>query len=253
MISLEDHIAELSQIVPETDDCVEWSGVYEWLHIAGAIESISLDTIKNNSSFGWCRDADEYALARDELMQSFVAKLAIFNFVWGALESAIDIVKPPKHPDKTKRGKISNTCLLLGRQFDIYTQPIGLKQETSSFREISTQCFGFERVQERISKITDYGESGVGLYAVYELRNLFAHGSMTFPEPDGENEPNSPYNSLIDHATRIVLLSIQMLMLQHFDTRDYEIWHGGDITTLDVVLRSCHLEHSEETKQISLL
>ena len=80
------------------------------MYIAGSIESISLDTIKNNSSFGWCRDADEYAIARDQLMQSFVTKLATFNFIWGALESAIDIVKHPKQPDKSKRGKISNAC-----------------------------------------------------------------------------------------------------------------------------------------------
>lgn len=253
MISLEEHIAELSQIVSETDDCVEWSGVYEWLHIAGSIESISLDTIKNNSSFGWCRDADEYSIARDELIRSFVAKLAIFNFVWGAIESAIDIVKPPKHPDRSKRGKISNTCLLLGQKFDVNTQPVGLKQETINFKEISAQCFGFDRVQDRIAKISDYGESGVGLYAVYELRNLFAHGSMTFPEPDGENQPNSPYDSLVGHATRIVLLSIQMLMLQHFDVEGYEIWHGGDTTTLDVILRCCHLIQPEETAQVPLL
>jgi hypothetical protein len=253
LISLEDHIAELSQVVSETDDCVEWSGVYEWLHIAGSIESISLDTIKNNSSFGWCRDADEYAISRDELMQSFVAKLAIFNFIWGALESTIDIVKPPKHPVKSKRGKVSDTCFLLGQKFCINTQPIGLKQETSNFKDISAQCFGFDRVQDRIAKVTDYGEPGVGLYAVYELRNLFAHGSMSFPEPDGENEPNSPYDSLIEHATRIVLLSIQMLMSQHFDVEKYEIWHGGDTTTLDIILRSCHLIQGEETEQIALL
>ena len=253
MISLEEHIAELSQVVSETDDCVEWCKVYEWLHIAGSIKSISLDTIKNNSSFGWCRNADEYAIARDELMQSFVCKLAIFNFTWGALESAIEIIKPPKHPDKSKRGKISDTCFLLGQKFDVNTQPIGLQQETSNFKEISAQCFGFERIQDRIVKVTDYGESGVGLYAVYELRNLFAHGSMSFPEPDDENQANSPFDSLIEHATRIVFLSIQMLMLQYFDVEEYEIWHDGEITTLDVILRCCHLIENEEVEQMALL
>ena len=53
---------------------------------------------------------------------------------------------------------------------------------------------------------------------------------MSFPEPDEDNEPNSPYDSLVEHATRIVLLSIQMLMLHHFDAEDYEIWHDSDLT-----------------------
>jgi hypothetical protein len=111
----------------------------------------------------------------------------------------------------------------------------------------------FFRVQERIAKITDYGETGVGLYAVYELRYLFAHGIMSFPEPDCENEPCSQYDSVIEHAMRIALLSIQMLMLKYFDVEEYEIWHGGDKTTLDAALRSCQLKQYEETEQIALL
>jgi hypothetical protein len=256
LIPLNKHLSELAAVISETDDCVLWSSVYEWLHIASSIESVSLDTIKNNRSFGWCRDSDEYDLARDELLNSFVQKLTVFNFVWGALESAIEIVKPPKHPEKDKRGKISNTCYLIGKIFNTDSQISGLKEEAIAFKEISNKCFGFgfERVQGRISKIQDYGESGVGLYAVYELRNLFAHGSMSFPEPDEDNEPNSPYDSLVEHATRIVLLSIQILMLHHFDAEDYEIWHDSDLTILGNVLRSCHLEEDDSSsEQLSLL
>ena len=77
---------------------------------------------------------------------------------------------------------------------------------------------------------------------------------MSFPEPDEDNEPNSPYDSLVEHATRIVLLSIQMLMLHHFDAEDYEIWHDSDLTTLGNVLRSCHLEEDDSSsEQLSLL
>ncbi|WP_204137012.1 hypothetical protein [Halomicronema sp. CCY15110] len=193
--------------------------MHEWLHIASSLESVTLNTIKNNRSFGWCRDSDEYDLARDKLLNSFVQKLTIFNFVWGALESAIDIVKPPKHPEKDKRGKISNTCYLIGKRFNADSQVSGLEEANIAFKEISSKCFGLERIKNRISRIQDYGESGVGLYAVYELRNLFAHGSISFPEPDEDNEPNSPYDSLVEHATRIVLLSIQMLIIHHFDAK----------------------------------
>lgn len=77
---------------------------------------------------------------------------------------------------------------------------------------------------------------------------------MSFPEPDEDNEPNSPYDSLVEHATRIVLLSIQMLMLHHFDAEDYEIWHDSDLTILGNILRSCHLEEDDSSsEQLSLL
>ena len=56
----------------------------------------------------------------------------------------------------------------------------------------------------RISK--GIGAPGIGLYAVYKIRNLFAHGSMAFPQPDSERRPISSHSDLIVHATRIVLL-----------------------------------------------
>ncbi|WP_215399538.1 hypothetical protein [Rheinheimera oceanensis] len=253
LVSLDEHISELTRLVSEIDDFVEWESVYEWLNIANSIDSISIDTTKNNSSFGWCRDADEYDLARSDLLQISIKKLAVFNFIWGALEASIDIVKPEKHPEKDKRGKISNTCFLLKKSFSSHSQLIGLNEQTAAFKDHAALCFGFGNVESRLSKLTEYGSSGIGLYAVYELRNLFAHGSLSFPQPDGFNRPRSPFNSLVDHASHIVLMSIQMLMLHHFDYDFYEVWHNNDTVQLKTVLRNCHLISSDQEGQIALL
>ncbi|VEF25874.1 Uncharacterised protein [Shewanella baltica] len=251
MIQLDDHIATLSHIVFSTDDVVEWGGVYQWLHISASIESVSLDTIKYNQSFGWCAPADEFDLARDKLLPIFATKLAIFNFVWGALESTIDIVKPPKNPDKSKRGKIRDTCFWLS-SFN-KSEPIPeLLTQTTLFRALALQSIGYDRVEKRISATDEFGATGVGLYGVYELRNLFAHGSMEFPYPDGENLPVCAEIDLVDCATRIVLFSIQLLMLKHFpNPEDYEVFVtsvSGNLdgeTNLSYALRVCHLEEKE--------
>lgn len=255
MIPLDEHIAELCHVITASDYCGEWIRVYEWLHIAGSIESISLDTIKNNQTFGWCRGSDEYDIARDELMQTFVRELSVFNFIWGSLESAIDLVKPKKQPNKNNKEKIGDTCYLLGKNYSPHSIIKYLREECELFEKQSKECFGFEKVQKRITKVDDFGVAGVGLYAVYELRNLFAHGSMTFPEPDGNNEPISPYNSMVNHASRIVLITIQMLMLHHCECEELEIYSMGlsKYTTLDIALRSCHLKYNENDEQLGLI
>lgn len=251
MIQLDDHIATLSHIVFSTDDVAEWGGVYQWLHISASIESVSLDTIKYNQSFGWCAPADDLDLARDKLLPIFTTKLAIFNFVWGVLESTIDIVKPPKNLDKSKQGKIRDACLWLS-SFD-KSEPIPeLLTQTTLFRALALKSIGYERVEKRISATDELGSTGVGLYAVYELRNLFAHGNMEFPYPDGNNLPVCAEIDLVDCATRIVLFSIQLLMLKHFpNPEDYEVFVtsvSGSLdgeTNLSYALRVCHLEEKE--------
>lgn len=247
MIPLDEHIAILSDIIMSTDDVNKWSNVYEWLNIAASIESVSLDTLKFDHSRGWCESAYDYDIARDELLQIFTTHLAIFNFVWGGLESTIEIVKPPESPNKKLRGKISNTCSLLGK-FNHENSIPELINEVQTFKSLASRCYGYEDIEKRFHAILHYYDSGIGLYAVYTLRNLFSHGSMIFPQPDGNNRPICIENELVICATRIVLLSMQLLLIHHFQpSRNHEIylvsfrnWIHGDIS-LEKALRSCHI------------
>ncbi|MCF5858518.1 hypothetical protein [Aeromonas veronii] len=257
MIKLNDHIATLSHIIFSTEDIAKWGGVYQWLQIAASLESISINTIKYNQSFGWCSHSDEFDLARDQLLTEFTEKLAVFNFVWGALEAAIEIVKPPKNPNKSKQGKISDTCFWLSSFNQTESIP-ELFTQTEKFRTLAKQVIGYKRVESRMSEVTYFGISGIGLYSVYELRNLFAHGSMEFPYPDGDNKPVCIETSLVECATRIVLLSMQLLMLKHFPTPEsYEIFITSSPCSLDGdmslshALRMCHLESDEQEARLA--
>ncbi|HGY1013642.1 TPA: hypothetical protein ACNUUK_001922 [Aeromonas salmonicida subsp. smithia] len=246
MLPLNEHIAILSDIMTSKHEDIHlWAGAYEWLKIAASIESIKLDTLKYDHSFGLCESAYKYDIARDALLQSFTKHLAIFNFVWGGLESTIEIIKPPKNPDKSLRGKVSDTCLLLRNVENTVPE---LLNQTKLFKEIASRRFGYSKVEDRFDKAGYFGELGIGLYAVYAFRNQFAHGSMIFPQPEDDDKPICIENELVMIATRIVLLSMQLLLIHHNqNAKNYEIylvsyknWLGGELL-LDTALRTCHL------------
>ncbi|MEZ8609949.1 hypothetical protein AB6D06_22525 [Vibrio sp. 10N.239.311.G01] len=259
MIPIENHIATLSKILFATSDVGGWVPTMQWLNMAASIESINIDTIKHNDSFGWCSPSDDYDIARDAVLKEFTFNLTIFNFVWGALESCIDIIKVPKHPNKQLRGKITNTCYYIG-QIELSSSIPELIKQTTYFSELAEQCYGYDRVNKRINRLNDFGISGVGLNAVYELRNKFAHGSLDFPEPGQNNEPDCIENNLVICATRIVLLSMQVILLrfyQHIDKyelylRDNGFGLEGD-WYLEDALRQCHQELEYDEERYALL
>lgn len=89
--------------------------------------------------------------------------------------------------------------------------------------------------------------SGVGLQVVYKVRNSFAHGSLRFSEPEEWNIFKPIDDEIVNLATRIVLLSIQMILLTYFDDENIEItsWNFWEIkkeTYLCDFLRILHLK-----------
>lgn len=119
--------------------------------------------------------------------------------------------------------------------------------------------FRYHTIDARFKNIEEVGKLGIGLFSVYELRNLFSHGSLSFPEPDGENQPISAHNDMISYATRIVLLSIQMLLLAYFEHSEqlvssvWEFMNGNEEIPLWLGLERCHLVDRELAEQLSLL
>lgn len=259
LIDLKTHCSRLVGILGETELVDEWEHVADWLQLAAAIESVEVNTIQFQGGFGYCSAADEYSMAREKLLNEFVLQLSRFSFVWGALECCLNKIKPPAHPNQVKRGKISNACHYLSVYFEQKPPPLHLAREIESFRVAASQCYGFASVEKRFAASGTVGWPGNGLYMVYELRNLFAHGSLRFPEPDEENQPISDHRAMILHATRVVLISIQMLLLAHFRhselpipftfSDDFEREH----IELWLAVSGCHLESGNEALQLPLL
>jgi hypothetical protein len=258
LVDLKNHSLRLVWILGDSELAYEWENVAEWLQLATAIKNVEVDIIQFDQGFGYCSQADEYNLAREELLNGFILELSRFNFVWGGLESCLNNIKPPKHPDKSKRGKISDACHYLQRYFEIKPLPSFFTEEVSAFRLAASSCFGYESVENRFKRSGDVGWPGFGLFTVYELRNLFAHGTLSFPEPDEENQPISDHQNMVSHATRVVLLSIQMLLLAYFKHSDLEISCSLNLdldleeVPLWIALSGCHLAAQEAGAQISL-
>ena len=230
--------------------------VSEWLRVAAAIKNVDVDWIRFDASFGWCSGADSYEFAKEKILRRFVTNLTVFTYTWGAVEAAIEAVSPPFHPDKSKRGKISNACNFLCTYFrnrltitpylEVVSQFYGLVSKSPSYGELTDQF----ATQDRI------GPEGFGLFAVYKLRNKFAHGNMVFPAPDAQHRSISDAPSVIECATRIVLLSIQMLVLIHCADKGFSFKRPLSEDDVEIPLtewlRVLHYEEPQAEDQLSL-
>lgn len=249
-LPIDGHCAALAYLLAETE---EWNDVCDWLLVAASVESVELSTAKHQNYHGFCSSADEFDDAREDLLKRFIEAYSVFNLIWSALESSLTDM----HPDKSKRGKIRDACSRLHNCF-INRYPVkGLVDEVAAFRLAAQQCLGFETVERRFSEVSEIGHAGMGLYTVYELRNKFAHGSLAFSIPDENNRPVSSHESMVKHASRIVLLELQMLFLYFRDLiKPVSFsWHpGSDLEEgpFWLALRTCHLTYAECSYQLSL-
>lgn len=254
---ISEHAANIHQVLLENYGSSSWDNSCDWLHIASSIKCIQLSTIQYNPGFGWCSHSDQYNISRQELLEATVKQLSIFNFAWGALESIIDYIAPPKTSHRSE--KVKDTCIYIEANFSTHKEIMHLECVTKDFRLSASNCLGLEKVNRRFNLSQPLTGLSTGLYTVYGLRNLFAHGSFIFPEPDEDILPISEHSKMISHATRIVLLSIQMLLLAHY-RKPQDIVHFNWNTsgnyfegTLETALLKCHLsEQNVHNTQLGL-
>lgn len=257
LLPLSRHAANLVSVLGESEYVAEWASTAEWLQLAASVKSVEIDIIQHDPAFGYCSTADQYNLSREDLLKQFATKIAVFSFVWGALESSLKVIDPPNHPARDKRGKIRNACYLLDNYFARRQLVSHLLEETANFRSLAQNCFGYDNVEKRFLAASSIKPPSIGLFGVYELRNSFAHGSLAFPEPDEDNLPVSSHGAMIEHAARVVLISIQMLLLAHFNDSDDPISFAlypdslAEEYPLSSVLRGCHMELQRSEDQMS--
>jgi hypothetical protein len=257
--SISQHCAGISHILElQESEMPAWFAVCDWLTVAAAVRSVEFSTAEHNLGYGWCSGADEFDDAREVILKQFVEDYSVFSFVWGALEAALEIIEPPRHVNRAKRGKIRDACYYLDRKSATLPAVEGLADEVTRFSQAANECLGVEAVSFRLAEYAELGSAGIGLYVVYELRNQFAHGGLALPMPDEENRPISQHKSMVQHATRVVLLQLQMLLLAHFPNQDEAVsyyWHPGtksDEVPLWLALRTCHLNRADSDFQPEL-
>ncbi|MEG3435607.1 hypothetical protein V0288_00610 [Pannus brasiliensis CCIBt3594] len=265
LIALDQHCAGLAHILSDLPDGSDWDLVCDWLMIAASIRKIKVETTQHNLSFGWCALADEYDIARQDLLTRFVEACSVFNFTWGALEATLNIIKLPKPPKKSKNRdtnpKIFKAYYYLNQEFASKRLLTGLVEEVNLFRESASVCLDTKVVNTDLLETTEFGFAGIGLLIVSQLRNQFAHGSLTFPVPllHENDDSENLHESMIKHATRVVLIQLQMLLLAYFKRCDNLVtfsWHPNrelEKIPFYIAIQTCHLEQGDANFQISLL
>lgn len=236
---LNHHIADLSKTFIRMNDWIGYDDVSDWLRIAAGIKSVDFDDTDYNDLLGYCGDADNYDSAREHLLQKHVTNLSVFTYVWGALECFIEHIYPDKSPERKEFGKVGAACFYITNFFSPELTPIGYDTELSKLKNIVDNHSEFSEIAKRFLNLPNHiNHQSTGLHAIYKLRNLFVHGKLTFPFPDSNTDDlKSNFDlHIIEISTRIVLLSLQMLLSAKERENNYKItadWIGYDVFDCD--------------------
>ena len=214
MTSITEHASQLARVLDQTKEPDLWQKLTEWLTAASGIVSVRFDTIRYDDSHGWCGPADEFNSARDALLQHYVTELTRFTYCWTALESTVDVIDPPRAP---QRGKINRACYYIQQHSPDDNGVIYYRHVLHDFRQMLVDC-GEVDAHKRFRSPTFVSIRSLALYVIYHVRNSFAHGTLHLPIPDSENQPKSPYVPLIQLASRLTLMSIQHLLAAAHET-----------------------------------
>ena len=216
LINLQKHCFELREFLGQWDQLL-FLNAMDWLDIAAGVESVKVTTAKHDDSLAYCGTAMDYEDKRSELLSNLATRLTIFNFVWGSFESVAKTLLGNK-----KRGIVDKTIKFLKQNYISGLPIAGYKDALCDLREFIESNGTYEVCSDTFKLSGPADLNGLGLNVVRKIRNDLAHGSAHLPRPDdwGEGETNSQSSErrhlkLIDTCTRIVLLTVQMLLLVH--------------------------------------
>lgn len=255
ILSLRQHAYELSRLISEVDHSYRLRSVSDWLAVAASVESVNVVTGLYDESLMWCSQARTYEDKRSELLSQVAKQLSIFNFCWGAFDSVVDS-SIPKYKKQAGRSKTNRACWHLRHHCD---DCVGIDHHShfvDTLRSLVDQDDFYRR--KYASKFSTDGvadDKGIGISVVRHIRNDLAHGSASIPVPDTW-EPGDyslthsewRHPRLIAAASRIVLFTIQMLLLSLAANKDWEVERLNDeaddyeLVPVGRVIRSLHLD-----------
>lgn len=242
-----------------------WPHVYEWLDVAATVDEVSVHTGKHSPTPMLCKEARKYQGKRSEMLEMLVQNLAIFNFLWGSLESTVKRINPKgfdgrrAKEDFGMRGSTTSRGVYYLRSAYDPKPPVPKYTETlTHLEDLIEETDTLSSVLQQL-EVHDYmGETGHGLYLASQIRNDFAHGSAPIPRPSSWKRKERKLSGdetlksdLLRMGSRMALLSMQMLVLAAWDkhsyNRDIEIYPNNTEEGIEVssrqVLRNLHLKN----------
>lgn len=272
IVDIQEHCFKLRELLGQLDP-FEYILPSDWLNIAAGVESVTVTTSKYDESVMYCRGAFEYEEKRSQLLSHLTTKLTIFNFVWGSFESIVETLELPKLPGHLRQVGDSpaiRTLWFLKQNYGSGESIVFYNEELEFLKKLE-QKYGFYNDNRKNPKKTqktknkkkvhyiDYADiNGLGLDIVRRSRNALAHGSASMPIPDDWGEGKTQLSAteqyhieFINTSTRIILLTIQMLLFAYLQGKGVIVECLLDKdgfpkeTTVEDALMEIHLEIEE--------
>lgn len=261
------HCYDLSKLIGKLDlipvPGTMFDEVCEWLNFASGITKVELITDRYGDDCMFCSSVAEYEDAKSKLWEGIAIELTRFLYIWNTVEMISDgfANKPIRIITKSsikKKGKVNALCHFIKSNFAMEYLPIHYHELLKNFEKLAKSSQGYKAIFNKFQFNKEWiSQAGMGLYTVYKIRNKFAHGNHSLPEPEEWSGTASLDKKIIESSSRLVLLSIQILLISYFK-QDSELIEGywsdiidlktvedeeGNITGLDVkkYLQSMHL------------
>jgi hypothetical protein len=203
----------------------------DWFHLASGIKSVDYTSDLFDSSSAWCRPAYEYEFEKSKFHSKLITELTRFTFIWGGFEAFVDTLNLSACP--TKRGKFNAVNYFLTIHYSNKKNPIKFYSELLDyFKKIITKNPWYGDVNELFAIDNCVSETFIGLKVVYKIRNLFAHGAFKFSEPQEWNIVKPFDIQIISVSSRIVLLTIQLLILSTSKNLKFNVYQPDE--TFDI-------------------
>ncbi len=188
------------------------SNISSWFQIASGITEVKYISDLHDGSMFQCGPTMEYEEAKSKFHSQLIKELTRFSFIWGGFEAFLDTLKVSTC--KVQPGKINNVNHFLKENYEGSFPMIEHYSDVVQYiKTILTKNPWHGEVENLFSEGKCASSNLIGLKVVYKIRNSFAHGALQFSEP-GEWNSTKPFDTqLIMASSRIVLFTIQMLLI----------------------------------------
>lgn len=189
-----------------------------WFQLASGVMNVKYVSDVFDNDVMWCGPAIEHEQAKSKFHSNLITELSRFSFIWGGLESIIDNITSREYTNGPI-GKIKRLNYFLSKNYlPKHPIPNGYTETVDFFKLLLNHTEGYEENASYFIADKNCSKEIVGIKAVYKIRNLFAHGSLKFNEPE-EYHYSEKYGlvrpldiDIILTSSRIVLLTLQMLL-----------------------------------------
>lgn len=188
-----------------------YDSIINWFWIASSIDSVDFDGIRYDCAYSVCSPAYEYEEEKQKLHVKLINELTIFLYVYSGFESLLNDFSLPQCP--SNNGKINSAKFYLKNNYSKNFNSIPLYSDLLSVLHSLIGKSSLNKYGNNFSFDNCTDINGVGLKVIYKIRNKLAHGDYRFPEPGDWSSELPVEPEITKVATRLLLLSIQMLML----------------------------------------